>query len=88
MRYIFFTLGLINWLIFAYDIENDRDFMTWMWLFVSLFFFVNSYIRYKHDMKPKNKNGLPELCSSCFRRNIHNKDFCKCGKQFTSNNKV
>lgn len=57
MRYIYFGLGFINWLAFAYDIENDRDFMTWMWLFSSLFWFVQSYIRYKHDtLKPPNEN--------------------------------
>jgi hypothetical protein len=55
MRYILFILGLLSWFAFAYDIENDRDFMTWMWLLMSLFFFVNSYIRYKHDMKQKEK---------------------------------
>ena len=25
---------------------------------------------------------LPELCSSCFRRNIKNEKYCKCGKRF------
>jgi len=23
-------LGVLNWLIFAWDIEYDRDFMTWI----------------------------------------------------------
>jgi hypothetical protein len=55
MRYILFGLGLIYWMVFAYDIENDRDFMTWMWLLNSLYFFVNSYIRYNLDIKNKNK---------------------------------
>lgn len=55
MRYILFGIGLLCWLAFAYDIENDRDFMTWIWLLTSLFFFVNSYVRYKHDMKQKGK---------------------------------
>ena len=53
MRYILFGIGLLNWIAFAYDIENDRDFMTWIWLLTSLFFFVNSYVRYKHDIKHK-----------------------------------
>lgn len=58
MRYIWFVLGLIFWVAFAYDMEYNRDFMTWMWLFGSLFFFVNSYIRYNHEMHLKNiKNG-------------------------------
>jgi len=51
MRFILFVLGLLFWVVFAYDIENDRDFTTWMWLLLSIFFFVNSYVRYKHDMK-------------------------------------
>lgn len=51
MRYIYFFAGLIYWLIFAYDIEYDRGFMTWLWLFLSLFFFVNSYNVYYRDMK-------------------------------------
>lgn len=55
MRIILFALGLLFWIAFAYDIENDRDFMTWMWLLGSLFFFVNSYIRYKYDMKKKEE---------------------------------
>jgi len=25
---------------------------------------------------------LPELCSSCFRRNTKNQEYCKCGKRF------
>lgn len=28
---------------------------------------------------------LPELCSSCFRRNIKNEKICKCGKPFKGN---
>ena len=36
-------LGLINYLIFAWDIENDRDFWTWMWLFNSILGFYNSH---------------------------------------------
>lgn len=51
MRYILFGIGVLLWIAFAYDIEHDRDFMTWIWLITSVFFFVNSYIRYKHDMK-------------------------------------
>lgn len=28
---------------------------------------------------------LPDLCSHCFRRNIHNDKVCKCGKPFKGN---
>ena len=55
MRYVYFGLGVVNWLIFAYDIEYDRDFSTWIWLFTSLYFFVNSYVRYNHDIKKNRK---------------------------------
>lgn len=55
MRYFFFCIGLIFWFVFAYDIENDRDFMTWIWLLISQFWFINSYVRYKNDMKQNDK---------------------------------
>lgn len=29
---LFFILANVCFLIFAYDIENDRDFFTWVWL--------------------------------------------------------
>ena len=33
----FFTFfGVFYWLIFAYDIEKDRDFWTWLWLLNSI----------------------------------------------------
>ena len=51
MRYISFATGVLSWASFAYDIENDRDFMTWIWLLTSILCFVNYYLRYKHDMK-------------------------------------
>ncbi len=60
MRYVLFVIGLLCWLAFAYDIENDRDFMTWIWLLSSQFFFINSYVRYKHDMKQKEKTNKNE----------------------------
>lgn len=56
MRYVFFLLGILFYVIFAYDIENDRDFLTWMWLLASAFSFINSIIRYQYDMKEKEKN--------------------------------
>lgn len=42
---IYFILGIINFLIFAFDIEYDRDVMTWMWLLTSQIFFMFSLIR-------------------------------------------
>lgn len=55
MRYVFFVLGFIFYSIFALDIENDRDFMTWGWLLLSVYFFINSIIRY-YDDKSKTKS--------------------------------
>lgn len=34
--------GVANFLIFAYDIENDRDYCTWIWLLSSLISFSSS----------------------------------------------
>lgn len=57
MKYIYFVLAIINYLIFAWDIENDRDFTTWMWLGVSIYFALNSYLHYKKDQSfGKRKN--------------------------------
>jgi len=42
--------GVVNFLIFAYDIQNDRDYLTWIWLLTSQIQFLGS-LRYwiKHD---------------------------------------
>jgi hypothetical protein len=42
--------GIVNFLIFAYDIQNDRDYWTWIWLLTSQISFLGS-LRYwiKHD---------------------------------------
>lgn len=34
--YLFFFV--INFLVFGYDIQNDRDFMTWVWLLTSILY--------------------------------------------------
>lgn len=46
--YLFF--GVFNFLIFAYDIQNDRDYATWLWLLSSQLLFLGS-LRFwiKHD---------------------------------------
>lgn len=53
MNYTFFILGVLYWIVFAYDIENDRDFWTWICLLTSLLLFFCSYMRYKHDINQK-----------------------------------
>ena len=43
---IYFLLwGVVYFLIFAYDIENDRDYWTWVWLLNSLLSLLGS-LRY------------------------------------------
>jgi hypothetical protein len=37
-----FLLGIIYFFIFAYDIENDRDISTWIWLLNSQISFLAS----------------------------------------------
>lgn len=56
MSILWFILGCIFYFIFAYDIEHDRDIMTWVHLFISGYFFVNSYMRYQYDKKNKGKD--------------------------------
>jgi len=34
--------GLFHFILFAYDIENDRDFVTWLWLFSAGLFFLSA----------------------------------------------
>jgi hypothetical protein len=42
---IYFILGIINFIIFAFDIQYHRDVMSWMWLLTSQIFFMFSLIR-------------------------------------------
>lgn len=42
--------GVENFLIFAYDIQNDRDYSTWIWLLTSqISFLVSLRFWIKHD---------------------------------------
>jgi hypothetical protein len=38
-------LSIICFLIFAYEMENDRDFYTWLWLFNAMIFYTN-YLKF------------------------------------------
>lgn len=49
MKYILFVLGLLFWFVFAYDIENDRDFLTWILLLTSGMLFMFSYLTHKQE---------------------------------------
>ena len=57
MSKVFFALGVFHWMVFAFDIEYDRDVATWYWLFAALYFFVNSYMRYQLEQKNKAEHG-------------------------------
>jgi hypothetical protein len=37
---ILYIITILSFIIFAYDIEYDRDFMTWLWLLT----FINNFI--------------------------------------------
>jgi len=37
-------LGIFNFIVFAIDIEYDRDIWTWLWLLCSIINFMNSFI--------------------------------------------
>lgn len=41
---IYILLGVLLFLVFAWDIENDRDFWTWLWLLDSILWFVISIL--------------------------------------------
>ena len=42
--------AVINFILFAYDIQNDRDFWTWLWLLNAQISFMGSLRYYiKHD---------------------------------------
>lgn len=53
MKYVLFSFGLLFWLTFAYDIECDRDLFTWIWLLMSIFAFISSYLIYNEEEKKK-----------------------------------
>lgn len=44
-------LGIIFFLVFAYDIENDRDYFTWLWLLASEILFLISLRYWIMDIK-------------------------------------
>lgn len=46
----FLLLGVVNFLIFVWDIENDKDIWTWLWLLNSAICFL-VYIR-TFDSRP------------------------------------
>lgn len=45
LEWLCLLLSISSFLIFAYDIENDRDFYTWLWLFNAMIFYAN-YLKF------------------------------------------
>ena len=37
---LFLIFGVLCWVIFAYDMENDQDIYTWLWLMLGVFNFI------------------------------------------------
>ena len=45
LEWLCLLLSIISFFIFAYDIENDRDFYTWLWLFSAMVNYTN-YLKF------------------------------------------
>ena len=55
MKYFTLITSILNYLIFAWDIENDRDFYTWLWLLTSIVYFCFSIKYGLLEWKKKNQ---------------------------------
>ncbi len=51
----YLLLGVIIFCIFAYDMEYDRDYTTWMWLLTSILLFLISLIHTIKFLLKENK---------------------------------
>jgi|688.fasta_scaffold798655_3 hypothetical protein len=51
----YLLLGVGFFCIFAYDIEYDRDYSTWMFLLSSILWFFNSLIQWINFLLKENK---------------------------------
>jgi hypothetical protein len=41
VEWLSLLFSIISFLIFAYDMENGRDFYTWLWLFTAIVNYTN-----------------------------------------------
>lgn len=41
-----FFIAALSWMVFAYEIEHRKDFWTWAWLGISIFFLGNAFAGY------------------------------------------
>ena len=56
---IYLILGIISFIIFAYDIEYDRDFMTWLWLLQFILLLTQSiYLALKTEINKIKNEGI------------------------------
>lgn len=51
MKFIYLVFGIAFYFAFAYDIENDKDFFTWLWLLNSILCFLLLTISFIIDKK-------------------------------------
>jgi hypothetical protein len=45
VEWLCLLLSIISFLIFAYDMENGRNFYTWLWLFNAMISYTN-YLKF------------------------------------------
>lgn len=50
MKYVTLLLGITNYLLFAYQMEYNRSFQTWIWLLMAVLFLVDCFFRWKKDI--------------------------------------
>jgi Ca2+/Na+ antiporter len=60
-KYAYLLFGIGYFLIFAYDIENDRDFWTWLWLLNSQ---LNLLIYFRESIKEDRKENMGNITNS------------------------
>ena len=56
MKYIYLVVALICFVVFAYEMENNRSFSTWIDLFLSGVFFAFSIISSIEDIIDRHLN--------------------------------
>lgn len=49
MKWIYLILAIINYLVFCFDVEYNRDVMTWIWLGTSFVFTYAYHINRKSE---------------------------------------
>lgn len=60
-KFYYLLIGTVFFLIFAYDIENDRDFWTWLWLFNAQ---LNLLTYFRMCIKEDRKENIGNITNS------------------------